>query len=298
MKCRLCEFEIEPDLRTLARLGKRRTVSARADSIYRCRCGVSYSNATREAKRVLIRARPELNVPEPVRSGLAQVLAQSVNATNRGSKQERFCFETSEDALTWTVVRYLESVGRLDALLDREPPAGVMPSVLFWGAPSPDSLAIEMAQLLEKISSGLRENPDRRSEPDVIVVWPELAVLVEAKYRSGNDRKPDYQNFDRYLDRAGLFAVPAEKVKRDGYYELARNWRIGVELAERLHTSFLLINLGPPRIGQTAADFARTLVQTAERRFIHRSWSAVLTALGPIESWFDAYARTLNLHSL
>ena len=45
MRCRGCQQLIEPDLPLSARLGRRLTLSSRKDCIYRCDCGVSYSNA-------------------------------------------------------------------------------------------------------------------------------------------------------------------------------------------------------------------------------------------------------------
>jgi hypothetical protein len=152
--------------------------------------------------------------------------------------------------------------------------------------------------LLKEISCELGEQPDRRSEPDAILAWPHLTVVIEAKYQSGNERKPGYSHFDRYLNRPELFAVPTEQVKRDGYYELVRNWRIGVELAERLQKSCLLINLGPPRISQTARHFSLSLAQHPERRFNHRTWADLLTAEAPVEPWFEAYASARNLYCL
>src|SRR5438105_1340118 len=103
MRCRECSALIEPNLTVLERLGGRRTAFSREDCIYRCSCGTAYSNAANEGARVLITARPELNVPEQVRPGLESALKRAVNTVNRTNKREKFCFETSEDAVTWTV---------------------------------------------------------------------------------------------------------------------------------------------------------------------------------------------------
>src|SRR6267378_3099316 len=107
MQCRGCGVRITPTVRSVA---KPKRVSSHSDCYYicsrpDCRCG--YSNARKESNRRLIFPEPSLNIPPEVRSGLDDVLRESLNLTNRSSKRSRFAFETSEDAVTWTVFRYL-----------------------------------------------------------------------------------------------------------------------------------------------------------------------------------------------
>ncbi len=75
------------------------------------------------------------------------------------------------------------------------------------------------------------------------ICGPAGIVFIEVKYRSLNDNKDaDYGGWSRYLD-TDAFADPLS-LRRSGHYELARNWRIGWDLAgER---PFTLVNLGPP----------------------------------------------------
>ena len=134
MRCRACQRLIKPNTSLAASLGKRLTVASRDDCIYRCECGVSYSNARKEDKRVLITASPELNVHKQVRAGLVEVLGQALNRRNRRRKLMKFCFETSDDAVTWTVFRGLEQRGRLDALVAPQRPLGEQ-TLLLWGVP-------------------------------------------------------------------------------------------------------------------------------------------------------------------
>ncbi len=290
MTCRVCGAAITPDVSVLAGRPGRLSASSRADCVYRCSCGAAYSNASREGARVLITARPELNVPADVREGLSGVLAASVNLVNRTNKREKFCFETSEDAVTWTVFRFLQKSDRLDAVVAPAQPRG-LPALLFWGSAANGSDADRVAAVLWQASRGLGESPDRRTEPDVVIAWRDLLVFVEAKYRSGNNRKAEYAHFTRYLDRPQLFTMLSDEVQRAGYYELVRNWRVGIEVAERLRTDrFVLVNLGPPRLDSSAHAFSRSLAETPNRRFMHLTWSSLLANAGDLQESFAEYA--------
>ena len=298
MVCRLCGTTIEPDLAVLERLPPKRVAGSRSDCIYRCACGASYSNASRTGARVLITASPELNVPQPVRRGVASILARAVNETNRANKLAKFCFETSEDAVTWTVFNGLETSRRLSAAITNTPNA--KPRMLLWGAPIVGEDADRVASELRSVCIGLGEDERRLSEPDVILVWDNLVIFVEAKYRSPNDRQPHYRNFDLYVDdRGDLFAVPPRDVAAAGFYQLTRNWRIGIELAERLNVrEFRLINLGGPALTESASEFAATIRQTHGRRASHVGWGELLEGATPLEPWLAEYARAKRLEQL
>jgi hypothetical protein len=295
MKCRLCDTTIERDLDVLARLGRRRVGAARTDCIYQCRCGASYSNAATSSARVLITASPELNVPEPVRAGVTAALERAVNETNLANKSSKFRFETSEDAVTWTVFNGLQRANRLAATVPGAPQD--TPDLLLWGSALADGRGGRVASALRSVSIELGEDPRRLTEPDAILSWDELLVFVEAKYRSPNDRQPRYKHFRVYTNgRADLFKVPPDQVAAAGYYELTRNWRIGVEVAERLGLSeFLLVNLGGQALADSADAFAATIQQTPARRFCHRRWAEVLSQASPLESWLADYAKAKKL---
>jgi hypothetical protein len=245
----------------------------------------------------MIHARPQDNVPEEVHEGLDETLADAINETARGSKRSRFAFETSEDAVTWTVIRGLQQADQLAALLPPgERPQGAA-SLLLWGAPvgGPDSLRI--AEELVSVSDALDERPRRRSEPDVVIAWKRVLVVVEAKHRARNDKKPaDYPNWWRYLDREDLFAVPAAEVRALGFYELVRNWRIAAALGERLGAArTVLVNLGPPTIASSAEAFGKQLAQSPGLSFVHRIWSAVLADADVLPGWLEDYAARRRL---
>ena len=191
MRCRACQRSIKPNASLAASLGRRSTIASRDDCIYRCECGVAYSNARNEDERVLITASPELNVPREVRAGLVEALGQAANRGNRRNKLMKFCFETSEDAVSWTVFCGLAQQGRLDALVAPQRPPGE-PALLIWGVPIGGARGPAIASALAEVCGSLGESASAYTEPDVIVAWADLLVLVEAKFQSGNERRPNY----------------------------------------------------------------------------------------------------------
>jgi hypothetical protein len=52
-------------------------------------------------------------IPIEVNDGLDTTLAEALNMRNRPSKRNAFCSASSEDAVTWTVFRGLDVIGRL-----------------------------------------------------------------------------------------------------------------------------------------------------------------------------------------
>ena len=134
-------------------------------------------------------------VPIEVRQGLNEALDTSLNIRSRSSKRFRCGFETSEDALTWTVFRFLLDsgflAGRLAHLTGRDGFVRTLffcsGAVLFLARPAPARCSRSTGR---HPSKSLGEDPQSHSEPDVIVDFgKEGVVVVEAKDRSSNDRK-------------------------------------------------------------------------------------------------------------
>jgi len=185
-------------------------------------------------------------VPEQVRDGVLQTLEQSLNEQHRPDKISKFGFSTSEDALTWTVFQHLRSSRQLRTALhscaitgSQSEPSGL----LLWGVPSPlDSLeGSRVHQQLVAVCDHLEEEKTCRSEPDVVVDFGDAGIVViEVKYRSGNDKKKFGVRYNRYVGETDAFTDVAA-IGRSELYELVRNWRIGVELAGG--RPFTLVNL-------------------------------------------------------
>lgn len=246
-------------------------------------CGIGFSNAQSQPTKIY--RDPLANVPKQLRAGAAETIANAVNVRNRSSKWAKFGFETSEDALTWSVFSFLNSCppAMLDAwstLRGKAPPnpSSWAASVLLWGVPFPSSPnGLEVANQLIRISDALGEAPSSRSEPDVIIDGGEEGLIViEVKYLSGNEVKTDHARFSEYLDeRAFSDRTGAE---RSGLYELTRNWRIGFDLAGDRRLT--LVNLGVKehllRRSGALEGFAGSLEQNQKRQFRLIDWREFL----------------------
>jgi hypothetical protein len=214
-----------------------------------------------------------------------EALDTSLNIRSRSSKRFRCGFETSEDALTWTVFRFLLDsgflAGRLAHLTGRQFRSD--PVLLLWGCPVPRSSSAGslVRGRLVGILRDLSEDPRSHSEPDVIVDFgKEGVVVVEAKCRSSNDRKvATYSGWDRGYLGSPAFTKP-EAIRQSGLYELARNWRIAWDLSEPDRPA-ILINLGPKRLFANGdlVGFASSLSGARESRFISATWTALFGEL-------------------
>jgi hypothetical protein len=269
-------------------------------------CNLGYSNASDPGRAVLIHRDPLQNIPEPVRPGADEALASALNIRNRANKRVKFGFETSEDAVTWTVFRYLQESGELGRVIEACVPAlkgiaGAEPAVLFWGAPVParDERSLAIRARLAALCSSLGENPESFSEPDVILDFgPAGLVIIEVKYRSPNDNKDaGYGGWPRYLDRSGAF-VDEETIRTSGHSELARNWRIGWGIAS--HRPLALVNLAPAGVfdephGTRLTRFERALNQTERKCFIRLPWSRLVDPMRNQPPWLEAFIAEREL---
>ena len=225
-------------------------------------------------------------MPSQVQHGLDNILANACNERNRKTKAWKFCSERSEDAVTWTVTRALQQHGHLDLLLppDLRSVATGEPSVLLWGAPAGGPEPDELAEALERTSTSLGEHPSSRTEPDVVVAWRKLLMIVEAKLSSRNDvKRPDYNGWHLYTD-SSVFRVPPAAVAATGLYELVRNWRFGCELAGS--KGFVLVNLGRDSLNADSRTLLPVLVTSQRRQFRTRLCSDVLPAE---EEWLSDF---------
>jgi hypothetical protein len=274
-----------------------------ASCLRRCEdCGFGFSNArTAEIDRLTIVYRnPFGNIPDYIAAGHDEVLRQALNRINRPAKLLKFTSSRSEDHLTWTVFRHLQLaqeagkvVGRLGIDFWGNP--DVDPALLLWGCPLPplNEAGKAVHGRLIQVLDRLGENPQRRSEPDVILDYEERGIIfIEVKHGSPNDVKPaDYKGWRTYLSKTDAF-LDAGGVCQTGFYELARNWRIAWDLAG--DRPMALINLGPGELFQGANQsklltFSETLNQGESRRFLTISWRRFFDAMPPCPPWLRDY---------
>jgi hypothetical protein len=239
-----------------------------------------------------------------------QALRSSISVFNRPNKLVKAGYSTSEDALTWTMFRFLEGENRLwetfagngVAIAEH---ASVEPRLILWGAevPSRDGSVSQAPAGLHRVSCLLQETTDRRTEPDVILDFGVARIVfVEVKFRSGNEIKSSqYEHWDRYLgdQEAGPFKIPAE-VRSNGHYELVRNWRIAWELSRALNVPVALINLGKDALfngakGKALSVYESLLAQDGAHAFYRLSWRHLLDAAGDIPPWLQTYLAERSL---
>lgn len=260
-------------------------------------CGVGISNA-RDGE-TFIHRNPLDNIPAEVRGEAIWTIQNALNIRNRGSKEIKFGFSTSEDALTWTVFSYLHREGLLSRVVsDLLPtPPTSEPVLLLWGCPVPpyskqgDALCRHLVSILKCIG----EDPLSYSEPDVIMDFGrEGLVLIEVKYRSGNDRNTIPNKFAKYVGGTGAFR-DVDAVVGSGFYELARNWRIGFDLSTG--RAMILVNLAvASRSSEQAAlsIFSDGLSQDGTHQFQQVWWSDFLGQFS-LPAWLSEYTQRLGI---
>jgi hypothetical protein len=105
------------------------------------------------------------------------------------------------------------------------------PAIFYW-AITEDSVLWEQ---FEQASDFFNEDPERRSEPDIILFQPDrYLIFVEAKFGSTNERP--ITHLDRYRSRGWFDAVFLSVP--DNIYELMRHWLSGTYLANSLNIPF------------------------------------------------------------
>jgi len=296
MECRFCGTKIDPSVKSVL---ERQATTKYDDCYYKCpKCQMGFSNQRTPSRRTAIYPEYSLNVPDEVRQGLSDILRTSLNVKNRGNKCEKFAFMTSEDAVTWTVFRYINSKDRLWHGFDL--PESATKALLFWGSEWPIELDSTIrTQLLGIQNDMVGEDPNYLTEPDLIIVGPKRLVFVEVKYRENNSRQEDHVNFDKYIKkREHYFRVPSEDIKRAGWYELTRNWVIGRMLAEQMNLEFSLITLGREKCKSSASEFSGLIANSgSEFRFVQ--WTDLLGRIqAPFQpSWFTEYVNSRELAS-
>lgn len=253
---------------------------------------MGFSNGRHSQTRIY--RNPFDNIPPEVWPGVEDALSNALNIYNRTNKKLKFGFSTSEDALTWTVFSYLQSRSQLKSALRGcgvSGSGGDEPTVLIWGVPQPTTSlrGCSIRERVIEICEHLGEYPRRRSEPDVILnCMDDGLVFIEVKYLSRNDAQKFGDRHEKYLLDTDAFAEP-QLVRRSELYELARNWRIGVELADG--RPFTLVNLviknrEPNQIRQFHSG-----LNCMKGTFRVATWKEFLSECNPFDwpLWFKEY---------
>jgi hypothetical protein len=273
-----------------------RAATTYEDCLRKCDpCGIGFSNA--RTSPTLIYRSPEYNVPDQVRSGVLDVLGQALNVRNRPQKLVKFGFSTSEDALTWTVFRYLQQSGQLASVFGA---LGVIqsqaqrPTALFWGVPWPmnDQAGQSLRDDVISICNTLDEKPLSRSEPDLILNFGDAGIVfIEVKYRSSNISEVLDQRCQKYQQNTSAF-TDMDALKRSGFYELIRNWRIGFDLADG--RPYTLVNLVQAQEENSNLSDFRSGLCSGAATFKTVLWRDLLS-ICTRPDWVNDYLRTRGL---
>ncbi len=259
-------------------------------------CGVAFSNALRSPTRIY--RDPLNNIPPEARPGALEALKSAINITSRPNKLCKFGFSTSEDALTWTVFSYLQQQGLLGGIVRSlallPMPPNREPVLLLWGSPFPQDsvrgkvLHTELTTLLDQIGEYRRSY----SEPDVILDFGESGlILIEVKYNSPNEISREAEKFSKYLRGTEAFQDPS-RIIESGFYELARNWRIGFDWAES--RPFALVNLVVASSDKSSGlrTFRQGIAKGASCSFEQVKWCDLLDHL-TLPHWLTEYTQRL-----
>ena len=220
---------------------------------------------------------------------------------NHANQIRRFGFSTSEDALTWSVFKFLHDSRQLTQSLRLSglplpAPSDPHPTMLLWGAPVPldrenNPRGWELRERLISISDWLCENAQGRTEPDVLLDLGQSGLfMIEVKHGSHTIAKgPDYEGWSNYYHRG-------HPIRDTGCYQLARNWCFGIELALSLRRPFTLIYLGPHQLFQRDAEmlqgFEASLMGLEMANFRTLAWDSFLGAIPVRPDWFLEYIRS------
>jgi hypothetical protein len=201
-------------------------------------------------------------------------------------RESRIARENSEDAVTWNVFRFLERNGLLSGYLTRltGKHQGSAELILWSYSPRQDG----SFDLLDKARIEFGEQPNRGSEPDIIVMTDNALFFIEAKVLAGNDTSGNGETLQRHITEpkkyisgsgnwySSVFKNDYNSVIIDQKYELLRFWLLGTWMAERLNIPFYLINLVmKDREINIEQEFGKHILQNDMRVFKRTYWENI-----------------------
>lgn len=258
------------------------------DCARRCEgCMVGASNA--KTKPTFIYKNYKDNIPIELHEGIDHVMTNSINETAKTNKPIRLGFSTSEDTLTWIFFSYFAKKSELAILQNILALKNQIEEILLWGVPIINIQQYDYVNTLKRACLKFRENVDRLSEPDCIVITKTEVMFIEVKLFSENPRlkDKDLNKFDKYF--ANESYSDYSKAISSRLYELVRNWTIGNEFANG--KKFYLMNLGRPGLFSKNKKIHLDLFKeslTDPSSFICTSWKSIIDSKEflSLDPWF------------
>jgi len=241
-------------------------------------CMVGYSNS--KSNPTLIFKDPLLNIPVHIRGNINEVLACSLNIKTRKTKLKRIGFNTSEDALSWTVFRYSQKLDNISALMKyiTGEKASEEITVYYWGVPlnKKGEINNEKQDYIQKLLIDMGEKQDTLSEPDIILEDSDSVVFFEVKLSSSNDYQTPSDKWNTYKNNS-YFQKDITTLSGKYPYQLFRNWYIGNKFAEQKNRKFYLINLVLKRPKDKETELLKSIInETDSSRFKTITWNELL----------------------
>ncbi len=178
--------------------------------------------------------------------------------------------ERDEDSLVWNVLRYLEHKRLLGKLFEDVIgfTLGAFEKIIYW---SVDIEKMAVCDGLWEARKMIGESASRGSEPDIIAVFENVIVLIEAKLDSTVittvNSIPAY-----YTDENGVFKKNLQDAaSSDGIgYELTRYFLLGEVLRDKLcKKSFVVVSLTKDDVNDDLVTRVNSCVNLNSSRHYH-----------------------------
>jgi len=206
-----------------------------------------------------------------------------LNNISKVKRESRMARDNSEDAVTWNVFRFLEQNELLAGLLKKYTNSVLRnPEIIYW--PYSQSEKNVWSQLI-RARTEFEINPEKGSEPDIIVKSDNTLFFIEAKLLAGNktelrSKNPTVQKkyetggnnwFSKVFN--SKFKTVAEVNKK---YELLRFWLLGTWIAEQHDLDFHLVNLVlSEREKNIESIFKEHIKENEKRKFLRMTWEDI-----------------------
>jgi hypothetical protein len=209
--------------------------------------------------------------------------AALLRAVKTVKRECRLTHNTSEDAVTWNVFRYLEKSDRVAKMISYLCERSVVnPKLVYWSYSRPDC---GVWPPLAQVRAIFGERPQSSTEPDVIIVSEDTLYWIEAKFSADNGTRSESPTAKRHYLMDGnawftqVFKCDYDEIARNqSHYELMRLWLLGTWVAKSMKPirRFVLLNLVCEGQEEDIEDrVASLLAQSPDRHFWRATWEDI-----------------------